>query len=137
MITDAVAVAPSLVKGMLDQVRADRQGKVGRDAYATEHVEIAAYSLLERLADRAGDRETAEAASFIRSEEQQMADWIAERWDRFVDLTLDDAGNCTPRPPGYVPRRAPGLLGTVAHSPLMLAAGAGLGMWAYRLARTR
>jgi ferritin-like metal-binding protein YciE len=137
MIADAAAVAPSLVKGLIDQVRPDRQGKVGRDAYVTEHVEIAAYSLLERLAERAGDHETAEAASFIRTEEQEMADWVAERWDRFIDLTLDDSGIDGPRPPGYTPRQAPGLLGTLAASPMLLVAGAGLGMCAYRLTRRR
>jgi ferritin-like metal-binding protein YciE len=135
MIADAAAVAPAMLKGLFDQVRADRQGKVGRDAYITEHVEIAAYSLLERLAERAGDRETAEAASFIRSEEEEMAAWIADRWDRFIDLTLDDSRITGPRPPGYMPHQAPGLLGTIAASPMLLLAGAGLGMWAYRMAR--
>jgi len=137
MIADAAAVAPAMLKGLFDQVRPDRQGKVGRDAYITEHVEIAAYSLLERLAERAGDHETAEAASFIRTEEEEMADWIAERWDRFIDLTLDDAGIAGPRPPGYARHQAPGLLGTLAASPMLLVAGAGLGMCAYRLARRR
>jgi ferritin-like metal-binding protein YciE len=136
-IADAAAVAPAVLKGLFDQVRPDRQGKVGRDAYITEHVEIAAYSLLERLAERAGDHETAQAASFIRSEEEEMADWIAERWDRFIDLTLDDSGIGGPRPPGYTPHPAPGLFGTLAASPMLLVAGAGLGMCAYHLARRR
>jgi ferritin-like metal-binding protein YciE len=135
LIADAAAVAPTLFKGLVDQVRPDRQGKVGRDAYVIEHVEIAAYSLLGRLAERAGDHETAEAASFIRTEEEEMADWIADRWDRFVDLTLDDSGIGGPRPPGYEPHQAPGLLGTLASSPMLLVATAGLGMCAYRLAR--
>ena len=137
-VTDTVAVAPAMLKGLFDQVRPDRQGKVGRDAYVTEHVEIAAYSLLGRLAERAGDHETAEAASFIRTEEEEMADWIADRWDRFIDLTLDDAGIGGPRPPGYTPHQAPGLLATVAASPLLMAAGAGLaGLCAYRLTSRR
>jgi ferritin-like metal-binding protein YciE len=137
MVADATAVVPAMFKGLFDQVRPDRQGKVGRDVYITEHVEIAAYSLLERLAERAGDHETAEAASFIRTEEEEMADWVADRWDRFIDLTLDDAGIGGPRPPGYTAHRAPGLLGTLAASPLLLVAGAGLGMCAYKLAARR
>src|SRR5262249_40881406 len=63
-----------------------------RDAYITEHVEIAAYALLEELAKRAGDLETARVARFIRDDEEEMARWIAARWDRFIDLSLAETG---------------------------------------------
>jgi ferritin-like metal-binding protein YciE len=55
-------------------------------------MEIAAYQLLERIARRAGDEETAEAAAQNRADEERMAGLIERSWDKLAQLTLEEAG---------------------------------------------
>lgn len=78
----------ALVKSVADIPKTDKPKKLARDAYATEHMEIAAYELLERFARRAGDEATVVVARDNRADEEAMARRIGENWDRFVDLTI-------------------------------------------------
>jgi ferritin-like metal-binding protein YciE len=88
----AQSVIGGAMKSMVDSMRGDKPGKNARDGFMTEHVEIAAYELLERLALRAGDAETAEIARSNRADEEAMAQKIAASWDHVLDLTLAEAG---------------------------------------------
>jgi len=72
------------------QANPDTPGKLATHAYSYEHMELAAYDLLERVALRAGDEETAAVAREIRAEEQAMAIRIDESWDKTVAASLKD-----------------------------------------------
>ena len=85
-------VLGALAKMPLDFVRADKAGRNARDAYATEHLEIASYELLRRIAQKAGDEETAHAALEIIAEEQAMAHLIESNWDTFAEVSLREEG---------------------------------------------
>jgi ferritin-like metal-binding protein YciE len=86
----AQAVGAALLKGVGDKARGDKAGKNARDGYMAEHMEIAAYQLLERLAEKAGDTQTAEVARQNRADEEEMASRIDASWDRTLDLTLEE-----------------------------------------------
>jgi ferritin-like metal-binding protein YciE len=92
MTKQAGAVGTALLKGVGGMARTDKPGKNARDGFLTEHMEIASYQLLERLAKRAGDAQTAEVARQNRADEEAMAQKINPNWDKFLDLTLKDAG---------------------------------------------
>ena len=66
----------------------DTAVKLAGFAFAFEHLEIAAYELLRRVAERAGDADTIAVAVQIADEERAAADRIAGTWDAAIDATL-------------------------------------------------
>jgi ferritin-like metal-binding protein YciE len=91
-VKSMAAKAGAAMKGVLDMGRGDKAGKNARDGYATEHLEIAAYQLLERVAVRAGDEATAEVARVNRREEEDMARFIEAHWDDVAVQSLREEG---------------------------------------------
>src|SRR4051812_16514348 len=80
-VTQTVAgQALALAKTPLDLVRGsggeEKVLKNAKDACATEALEIATYTALERLARSVGDQQTAKLAASIRSDEEKMLDRI-------------------------------------------------------------
>jgi UDP-glucose 4-epimerase len=71
----------------------DTPGKLAMHAYSYEHMELAAYELLKRLAERAGDEETARMAADIAAEEERMAERLEQAFDTAVEASLAAVGS--------------------------------------------
>jgi ferritin-like metal-binding protein YciE len=69
--------------------------KNAKDAAASEALEIATYTALERLADRAGDKQTARLAASILADERKMLDRILREIPKLTDAVFraDVKGN--------------------------------------------
>ncbi|MEA2160872.1 MAG: hypothetical protein QOD66_3252 [Solirubrobacteraceae bacterium] len=72
------------------QFQPDTPGKLVTHAYSYEHMELAAYELLNMVAERAGDTETAAAARRIRAQENAMSERLVTLFDRAVEAALRD-----------------------------------------------
>jgi ferritin-like metal-binding protein YciE len=88
----AGGVMAALMKSVVDMARGEKAGRNARDGYATEHMEIASYQMLERVARKAGDKQTAAVARQNREEEEAMARSINAKWNKIVELSLKEEG---------------------------------------------
>jgi UDP-glucose 4-epimerase len=66
----------------------DTPGKLAMHAFSYEHMELAAYELLKRLAERTGDVETARMAAEIAEQEGRMAERLEQFFDTVVEASL-------------------------------------------------
>jgi ferritin-like metal-binding protein YciE len=73
---------------MFFQAQPDTPGKLATFAYAFEHLEIAGYEELKRVAERARDDETVRVADRILDEERTAANRIAAAFDRAAEASL-------------------------------------------------
>src|SRR5690242_11149740 len=73
-VKDAVMAAGGKGFVLFAKSQPDTPGKLVAHAYSYEALELGGYELLRRVADRAGDTETAQAAERIAAQEQAMAD---------------------------------------------------------------
>jgi ferritin-like metal-binding protein YciE len=74
------------------RVNPDTPGKLAMHAYSYEHMELAAYELLRRIATRGHDEPVRAMAEEIGAQERAMADRIAAMWDRAVEASLREKG---------------------------------------------
>lgn len=89
---EAGGMIGALMKSVFDVARSDSPGRNARDGFATEHMEIASYEMLERVAKMAGDKKTAAVARQNREEEEAMARSIGAKWKKVVELSLREEG---------------------------------------------
>jgi ferritin-like metal-binding protein YciE len=78
--------------GLFFKSQPDTPAKLAGFAYAFEHLEIAGYELLKRVAERAGDTETVDLAELIGEQERAAARRVAEGFDAAIEASLRDLG---------------------------------------------
>jgi len=87
---DIAAKLSGVGMALFARLQPDTPGKLVAHASSYERMELAAYDLLGRLADRAGDTDTAFTARLIEKDERAMAERLAGCFDRAVDASLRD-----------------------------------------------
>jgi ferritin-like metal-binding protein YciE len=89
-LKDVVAGATAVPFLLFAKSQPDTPGKLAAHALSYEHLEQAGYELLQRIAERAGDAETARVARTIADQEIAMAERIESRFDETVEASLRD-----------------------------------------------
>jgi ferritin-like metal-binding protein YciE len=79
-LKDAVLRLGALNWGVFFAAQPDTPAKLAGFAYAVENLEVAAYELLLRVAQRAGDQETIAMVESILGEEKAAAKAVAGQW---------------------------------------------------------
>jgi ferritin-like metal-binding protein YciE len=88
-LKDAALRLGALNWGAFFQAHPDTAGKLAAFTRAFEHLEIGGYEQLQRVAQRAGDQETAQLAQTILAEEREAADRVAEAFDEAITAALE------------------------------------------------
>ncbi|XRQ05274.1 DUF892 family protein [Actinomadura welshii] len=101
LLRDAGTLFAAVVEGGLGRSRRDPAGRHMRDAYVAVHLQIAAGEMLRRVADRAGDAETAAVATALCDDAYAMSRELSDRWDLAVSTSLRQHGvkDVPPPPP--------------------------------------
>jgi ferritin-like metal-binding protein YciE len=91
-VKDAALRLGALNVGTFFKAQPDTPAKIAAFAYAFEHLEVAAYELLKRVAARANDEETVATADAILVDERAAAATVHEQFDHALDASLEEAG---------------------------------------------
>jgi ferritin-like metal-binding protein YciE len=92
LMQDFVGQSLALAKTPLDMLRGtggeEKVLKNAKDASATEALEIATYTALERLARKVGDEQTAALAASIRADEEKMLERVLREIPRLAEAVV-------------------------------------------------
>lgn len=91
-LKDAAMRLGALNWGLFFGAQPDTPAKLAGFAYAFEHLEVAAYKLLQHVAARVDDRETVRVADTILLEERAAAAKIHGLFEPALDASLQEAG---------------------------------------------
>ena len=91
-IKTAVGTIMGNVIGMAGGLRGETLSRNLRDAYVSEHLEIAGYTLLIATARLLGEEKVVKTAELILSEEIAMQEWCAKHLVESLHLDLKDQG---------------------------------------------
>jgi ferritin-like metal-binding protein YciE len=86
-VKEAVFKAGGFAFVLFAKSQPDTPGKLVAHGLSYEHLELASYELLARVAARAGDQETVDVATRIRDEERAMAERLEASFDRTVEAS--------------------------------------------------
>jgi ferritin-like metal-binding protein YciE len=89
-VKDIAGAASGPAFALFAKFQPDTPGKLSTHAFSYEHMELAAYELLSRLAARAKDEATTALALEIEAQENEMARRISDNWDVAVNASLQD-----------------------------------------------
>jgi ferritin-like metal-binding protein YciE len=89
-LKDVAGAASAPAFALFAKFQPDTPGKLTSHAFSYEHLEVAAYELLSRIAERAKDQETAALAVEIEGQENEMARRLSGNWDVAVTASLRD-----------------------------------------------
>ena len=90
LLKDAAMRLGALSWGTFFLGHPDTPGKLAGFAYAFEHLEIGGYEQLKRVAERAGDAETARVATEVLAQERATAEKLAAAFGEAVDAALEE-----------------------------------------------
>lgn len=83
--------------GLMAGMRPDTIARIARDEYVTEHLEIAAYTLLATTARAFGDEETARVAELNLQDEVEMQQWLLQNMPDVCLRSLAQEGYSVPQ----------------------------------------
>jgi ferritin-like metal-binding protein YciE len=92
--------------GAMSGARSDTLAMNARDEYVTEHLEIAAYTLLITTARALGDEDTVRACELNLRDEIEMQSWLAQHLPEAALLTLQQDGITIPQQAWDLAQRA-------------------------------
>lgn len=88
----ALGTLSALMKAPADMVRGEQDMRNARDGYATEHLEIASYRVIEELAKAADDKQALQVARENIADEQRMVAHIEKAWAKAVASSIQEGG---------------------------------------------
>ena len=91
-VKDVAGAATGPAFALFAKLQPDTPGKLVSHAFSYEHMELAAYELLSRIAGRAKDEQTVQLAKDIAAQENAMARRLSDNWDVAVNASLRDKG---------------------------------------------
>lgn len=97
-LKDIAGAATAPAFALFAKFQPDTPGKLVTHAFSYEHLELAAYEILSRIAERANDQQTVTLAKETAGQENEMARRLSDNWDVAVnasqrDVDPDDLGD--------------------------------------------
>lgn len=91
-VKEAAGLLTALMNAPADMLRGEQEMRNARDGFATEHLEIATYRVIEELAKAAKDTQALQVARENIADEERMAARIQRNWARVVGNSIEAEG---------------------------------------------